>query len=202
MDRALDGWELLYGTLTFLTVGLSMLTRCPGVRRAAGFILCSWIAYIFIQRSLQPHTLALVASHIDAVALVFGMTLKGKNGRKRHSPYVKWTWWFIGCHAFDMLIHLGFLFMPVDRNWFYYAALNLTYVVILGAICTPSFGYYWRMRKRHNRRPPVVERDQDACEMRRGYCRRCGPLGTKCAITGKVTARWAVENLLETLQRY
>ena len=202
MDRALDGWELLYGTLTFLTVGLSMLTRCPGVRRAAGFILCCWIAYIFMQRTLHPHTLALVASHVDAVGVVFGLTLKGKNGRKRHSPYVRWVWVFIACHVTDMLIHLWFLFMPVEKNWIYYASLNGVYVVILASICAPSIGYYVRMRNRHNRRPPIAERDVEVCEMRQAYCRRCGPLGVRCHVTGKVTAKWANDDFLERLRPY
>lgn len=203
MDRALDGWELLYGTLTFLTVGLSMLTRCPATRRAAVFILCCWITYIFMQRTLQPHALALIASHIDAAAIVFGTTLKGKNGRKRHSPYVRWVWVFLGAHVADMLIHLWFLFMPIDKNWFYYAALNGIYVVILASINAPSVGYYWRMRKRHNRRPPMPEPVAiDVCEMRQAYCRRCGPLGVKCHVTGKVTARWATDDFLDRLRPY
>lgn len=196
----MDGWELLYGTLTAWTVGLSMLTRCPGVRRAAGFIFCCWVLYIFMQRHLQPHTLALVASHSDAVGVIVGLTLSGKHGRKRASPYVKWIWVFIAAHVADMAIHLWFLFMPVEKNWFYYAGLNALYVVILGAIVTPSIGYYWRSWKRRKARPEIEWTSE--CEMRRGYCRRCGPLGVTCKVTGNVTGHWAAKVLQRRLRSY
>lgn len=195
MDRVIDGWELLYGTLTFVVVALSLLTRCPGTRRAAGFIFCCWVAYIFMQRNLRPHDLALTASYLDAVGVVFGLMLKGKIGRRRHSPYGLWTWWFVGAHTADMVIHLWFLFMPVELNWFYYAGLNGLYVVILASISTPSIGYYWRMWKRHYRRSVKPLFVEPHCGMKRAYCPRCGPLGVKCKVTGEVTARWAEEVL-------
>jgi hypothetical protein len=189
----MDGWEIFYGVLTVGVVLLSVLSRCPGVRRAAGFIFCTWTLYITLQRTMQPHDLAPVFAHIDLIAIVFGMSLKGKMGRKRHSPYVRWIWVFIACHAVDLSVHTWFSFAPFEQNYFYYAGLNLNYVVTLAAIATPSLGYYWRMWKRHRRRRPVFV-NTETCAMRRSYCGKCGPLGVRCEVTGRITARWGDES--------
>lgn len=182
----MDGWTILYGTLTLWVVLLSMWTRCPGTLRAAGFILTCWMIYNVMQRSLSPHELAATACYIDMLGVLFGLHLNGRLGRRRHYPYVRWTWVFIGAHVADMAVHLWMLFAPFYVNLIYYSALNGLYVVILGSITAPSIGHLRRKRQHQKGRPVPAT---TGCEMRRGYCRRCGPRGLVCTVTGRATPR-------------
>lgn len=178
-------WAIFYGTITLAVLALSLTARCPGTRRAAGYLLFSWAAYNLTRPNMAPLELASLFGYVDMVGVLVGITLYGRNGR-RWSPYPdRWVHAFIACFLAQMVLHLCMTFMDGSRPYFYYLSLNLFYFGQVVSVAVPSVAWWVRRW----RREAVRKAPAQPCKLRFGRCPRCGPAGMVCEVTGERTAR-------------
>lgn len=183
----MGGWAIFYGAITLVAIALSLTARCPGTRRAAGFLAFAWLTYNVARPAMDVHDLAYLFAFVDTAGAIVGVSLFGRHGR-RWSPYPdRWVHGYIACFVVQMVLHVWMGFREPERAFLYYLALNVCYFGQVTSVTIPSVAWWVRRWRRESVRASRAS----SCAYRFGRCSRCGPGGMVCAITGKRTARSA-----------